>query len=233
MVAAHGQDSTLFDRSVDIQNVVARPATDIDDQRAEILLMLSEDHLGGGERGENHILHFKRQLLDATNRVLNPGANAMDDMEVGFQFLPKHADWIEHAVLPVHVIVLDNGMKERVLRGDAYFPRIDLHVLDVLFVDFIAFFRERNRAAIIEALDVRAGHAHVNAPNHDIALRLGIDDCFVHAFHRGFEIDDLAFAHPARGRLAHAEDLDRAIGPAFAYHDTDFRGSNFESDHQI
>jgi hypothetical protein len=62
---------------------------------------------------------------------------------------------------------------------------------------------------------------------------LGIDHRFVHAFHRRLEIDDLAFAHAARWRLADAENFDRAIGPAFADDDTNFRGPNFETNHQI
>ena len=62
---------------------------------------------------------------------------------------------------------------------------------------------------------------------------LGIDDRFVHAFHRRLEIDDLAFAHAARRRLADAENLDRAIRPAFAHDDANFRCANFETDHQI
>ena len=62
---------------------------------------------------------------------------------------------------------------------------------------------------------------------------LGIDDRFVHALHRRLEIDDLAFAHAARGRLADAENLDRAIGPAFADDDANLRSADFETDHQI
>ena len=88
-------------------------------------------------------------------------------------------------------------------------------------------------AAIVEALDVRAGDADVNAANHDVALLFGIDHRFVHAFHRRLEIDDLAFAHAARRRLADTENLDRAIGPAFADDDANLRCANFETDHQI
>ena len=60
---------------------------------------------------------------------------------------------------------------------------------------------------------------------------LRIDDRFVHAFHRGLEIDDLAFAHSARRRLSHAENFDRAIGTAFADDDTNFRCPDFETYH--
>ena len=75
--------------------------------------------------------------------------------------------------------------------------------------------------------------ADVNAADHDVAFLLGIDHRFVHALHRRLEIDDLAFAHAARRRLADSENLDRAVGPAFADDDTNFRGADFETDHQI
>ena len=116
---------------------------------------------------------------------------------------------------------------------NAHFARADLHVLDVLLVDLVAVFRQHDAAAIVETLNVRAGDADINAANHDVALLLGIDHGFVHAFHGRLEIDDLAFAHAARRRLAHAENLDRAVGPAFADDDTNLRGANFETDHQI
>ena len=138
---------------------------------------------------------------------------------------------IEHAVLSVDVIMLDDRMQKRVLRGNAYFARVDFHVLDVLLVDFVAVFRQHDAAAIVEALDVRAGDADVNAPDHHVAFLFGIDHRFVHAFHRRFKIDDLAFAHAARRRLADAQNFDRAIGPAFADHHANLRRANLETDH--
>ena len=105
--------------------------------------MLGEHDLRGGERGEDDVLHFQRQFLHATDRVLNAGAHAVDDVEIRLQLLPEHADGIEDAVLPVDVIMLDDGMQERVLRGNAHLARVDLHVLDVLLVDLVAVFRQR------------------------------------------------------------------------------------------
>ena len=82
----------MFHRAVDVKNVIGRAAADIDDERAEILLVLREHHLRGSERAENDVLDFERQLFHASDRVLNPRAHAVDDMKIGFQFLPEHAD---------------------------------------------------------------------------------------------------------------------------------------------
>ena len=100
-----------------------------------------EHDLRGGERGEDDVLDFERQFLHATDRVLNPRAHAVDDVEIGLQLLPEHADRIEHAVLPVDVIMLDDRMQKGVLRRNADFARVDLHVLDILLVDLVAIFR--------------------------------------------------------------------------------------------
>ena len=169
--------------------------------------MLGQDDLSGGERIKDDVFHLERQFLDAANGVLNPRAHAVNDVEIGLQLLPEHADGIEHAVLPVDVIMLDDRVQKCVLRRNAHFARVDLHVLDILLVDFVVIFRQNDAAAIVEALNVRAGHADINTADHDVAFRLGVDDRFLHAFHRRLEIDDLAFAHTARRRLPDAQEF--------------------------
>src|SRR5437868_1569586 len=62
---------------------------------------------------------------------------------------------------------------------------------------------------------------------------LSIDHRFVHAFHRSFKINNLAFAHAARRRLAYTEDFDGAIGSTLADNDANFGGANLETNHQI
>ena len=109
----------------------------------------------------------------------------------------------------------------------------DFYILDILLVDLFMIFRHTDAAAVVEALNVRPGDADVDAANHDIALLLGIDDCLVHALHRRLEINNLAFADAARRRLADPENFDRAVGFSFADHDANFRGSDFETDHQV
>ena len=118
-------------------------------------------------------------------------------MKIGLQFLTKHANGIEHAVLPIHVIMLNDGMKKGVLRRDAHLARIDLHVLDVLLVDLLVIVRQHDAAAIVKTLNVSAGHADVDTLDHDITFRLSIAQRFQDALHRRLKIDNLAFAHPA------------------------------------
>src|SRR5207253_10801618 len=87
---------------------------------------------------KNNVLHVQRQLFHAADRILNPGAHPMYDMKIGFQFLPKHSDRVQHAVLSIDVVMLNEGMEECVLCRNAYFARIDFYVLDVPFINFIS-----------------------------------------------------------------------------------------------
>ena len=43
--------------------------------------------------------------------------DAVDDMIIGFQFLPEHSDRVQYSILSVDVIMLNERMEERVLRG--------------------------------------------------------------------------------------------------------------------
>src|SRR5438034_11336830 len=106
-------------------------------------------------------------------------------------------------------------MKESVWGGDTYLTRVNFYILDVLRIDLIAVLRQNHTAAVIETLDMGPSDTDVNASNHDVAFLLGIDHRFMHAFHGRFKINDLAFAHATRWRLANSEDFNRAIGPAF------------------
>ena len=79
----------------------------------------------------------------------------MNDVKIGLQFLTEHANGIEHAVLPIHVIMLNDGMQKGVLRGNADLARVDFHILDVLLIDLLVVVRQDDAAAIVKALDVR------------------------------------------------------------------------------
>ena len=84
MVTADGKATALFHCAIGVQDVIGRPAAHIDDQRAKILLMLSEHHLRRSEPAKNNVLHVQRKLFHAANGILNACAHAVDDMKIGF-----------------------------------------------------------------------------------------------------------------------------------------------------
>src|SRR5436190_3330164 len=233
VVAAYSKDAALFNGTVHIQNVVRRAAPNVDHERAEILLLLRQHNLRGRERGEDDVLHFQRQFLHAANCVLNAGPHSVDDVKIRLQFFPEHAHGVEHAVLPVHVVMLNNRMEKGVGGGNAHFASVDLYVLDVLLVDFLAIVRDHDATAVVKTLNVRTSDADVDATDHDVALCFGVHHRFMHALHGRFEIDDFSFPHAAGRRLAHAQNFDRAVGAALAHDDANLRCSNFEANHEI
>ena len=154
-------------------------------------------------------------------------------MKIRFQFLAEHADWIEHAILSVDVIMLNDRMEERVLRRNAHFARVDLHIFDILIVDLVALFRQHDATAVVETLNVTACDPDVNAANHHVAFLFGVDHRFVNTFHRRFKIDNLAFAHAARWRLPDSENFQRPVRTRFADDDANLRRPNFQTYDQI
>src|SRR5947199_23524 len=102
------EHAALLYCAVDVENVIGRSAANIDHQRAQIFLMLGEHDLSGRQGTEDNVLHFKRQLFDAADGVLNPGSDAVDNVEISLHLLAKHPDRVEHAVLTVDVIMLND-----------------------------------------------------------------------------------------------------------------------------
>src|SRR5689334_5276883 len=118
MVATDSEATALFYSSIDVENVVSSASANINDESAEIFLVLSENDLRGGESGEDDILHVEGQLLHATDGVLDSGPHTMNHMKIGLEFLSQHADRVEDTILSIDMVMLNNGMKKNVLGGD-------------------------------------------------------------------------------------------------------------------
>ena len=61
--------------------------------------------------------------------------------------------------------------------------------------------------AIVEATDVSAAHAKINAANFHIGHVFGFSESMTHVFLNGARVNNLALAHAARFGLAHADDV--------------------------
>ena len=154
MVAAHGQTTALPHCSLGVQNVVSGSAAHINHESAKVLLLLCKHDLRGSEPAKHNVLYLQRQFLHTSNGVLDPRAHTMDDVKIGFQFLAEHTDRVQHALLAIHLVMLNDGMQESVLRGNAYLARVNFYVLHILLIDFIAVLREHNASAIAKTLQV-------------------------------------------------------------------------------
>ena len=86
------------------------------------------------------------------------------------------------------------------------------------------------KAAIVEATNVRAGDAEINAANLDVGHLLGFNDGIANVLLGEIEIDDFALADAARFRLAETNDAERTSFVHLANDGADFRSADIEAD---
>lgn len=193
-------------------------------------MILIEDDLRGGEGVDHDVLDFDVGVGDTAECILNAGLDAVNDVEISFEFAAQHADRVEHAFLLIDVVVLQDGVDEPVLVGNVDFLGAGFDVLDVFVVDLFAVFRDLGNAAVIERLDVGAGDGNPDAADLGIGFFLGFGDGFANALNRAGEVDDLAFADAGGLAFADSKDAESAVGAGFADNSADFRGADLEAD---
>src|ERR1017187_631645 len=98
MVAANGEDSGMFDDAADIDNVIGRAAADVNDERAEFLLLVREERERGGKAVEDDFVHLNLKPLDDADGVLEAVRIAVDNVDIHFEPRAEHPDWIGDAV---------------------------------------------------------------------------------------------------------------------------------------
>ncbi len=230
MVAADRQHAGVLDDAVGIDDVFGRPAADVDDQRAEFLLLVRQQRERRGQAVEHDVVHLQLQPLDGANRVLQPVQVAMHDVHVHLDARAEHAHRVGDAVLPVHQEMLADGVDDMVLGGQVDRLGVLDHVLHVVFRNLAVGGDDRMHAAVVEAAQVAAGDAEIDAADLDIGHLLGLHNGVAHVLLGRRRIGDFAFAHAARARLAQADDVERAIGAEFADHGADLGRADFQSD---
>jgi hypothetical protein len=61
VIPAHRQHAGVLDDAVGINDVLGRAAAEVDDQRAEFLLLVGEQRQGRGQSGKDDFIHFQLQ----------------------------------------------------------------------------------------------------------------------------------------------------------------------------
>ena len=180
MVAADRQHAGVLDDAVGIDDVIGRAAADVNDQRAEFLLLVGQQRERRGEAVEDDFVHLQLQAFDEADGVLQAVGVAVDDVNVHFQPRAEHADGIGDAVLAVHEKMLADGVDDVVFRGQIDRLGVLDHVLHVVLGNFAVGGNHRMHAAIVEAADVAAGHAEINVADFHVGHLLGLDDGVAH-----------------------------------------------------
>jgi len=160
-------------------------------------------------------------------------AFAVDDVHVHAQARPEHADGVGDAFLAIHKKMLAHGMHHGVFRREIDGLGVLDDVLDVLGGDFAVGGDHGMNAAVVEAADVAATDAEIDAANLDIGHLLGLGHGDAEVFLDLGGINDLALAHTARAGLAQADDVQDAFGALLAHDDADFGSADFEAGNDV
>src|SRR4051812_24147496 len=111
MVASDCEDAGVLDDSPVINNVFSRPAPDIYDERAHLLLFIAQQGERRGEAIENNCFDFNVHSFDGTNRILEAVEISVDNMHVHFHTGTKHAHRINDAIVAIHEKMLADGVQ--------------------------------------------------------------------------------------------------------------------------
>ena len=233
VVAAHAQHAGVDDRALLVRDVIGDAAAEIDDNRAELLLVAAQDGLRRGVGTERVILHVDAEFLHAANRRLEPRRQAVDLVKMGGELLRGEADRVVRRRAVIEHIMLQQMMDDRVVGRERLGGRHVVQFLQVFLGDLVAVVGNQRGDARIRGTDMRSGNGQVNLGDHHIGLLLGLGQRVAHATLRDLKVDDLALAHLARRGLPDAQQGQRAVGSDFPHGGGDFGAANFKCDDDI
>src|ERR1035437_4816512 len=229
VITANREHARVLDDPIGIDDIIRRAAADVDHQRAELLLFVGEQRERSRKAVEYNVVHLQLQPLDCAYRILQTVQIPMHDMHIHLDARAEHAHRIGDAVLPVHEKMLANGVDDMVLGGEVDCFGVLDHVLHVILRNLTVGGHNGVHAAIVETAQMAARHAEINTADFGIGHLLGFDNSLAHVLFGQLRISDFAFAHPAGARLAHTDDIQRAIGGEFANNSADLGGADFQS----
>ena len=136
LVAGDRDHRGVADGAVGEHRQIRGAATDVDQAHPELLLILGEDREARGELLEHHVIDLQAAALDALLDVLGGRIRAGDDVHLGLQAHPGHADRVADALLAVDDEFLRQHVQDLLVGGDRdRLGGID-DVLDVPVADF-------------------------------------------------------------------------------------------------
>ncbi len=193
-------------------------------------MFVGEERQGGGQACKDDFIDLQLQALDDGDGVFEAIDVAVDDVDIHLDPRAVHADGIEDAALAIDVEMLADGVDDGVVDGQIDGLGVLDDVLDVLGGDLAVGGDDGMDAVVVEAADVVAGDAQIDAADFDVGHLLGLDDGVADVLLGQGGVGDFAFADAAGAGLAEADDVEGAGGVDLAGHDADFGGADFQAD---
>ena len=210
VIAADADDGRVPEAAALVDGDVGRPAADVDQRDAELLLVVGQHRLAGGELLDDRLGHRDAGAVHAGDDVLGGALAAGDDVHVDLEARAGHSDrradavlFVDHEVLRQYVEDFAAGRQRHRL------GRVD-RAPHVLARDLAVLPRHRDDAAAVESLDVRTGEREMHRVDLDARHQLGFLNRLLDGVDRGLEIDDDASTDAARLGDAEADDVEPA-----------------------
>jgi hypothetical protein len=156
----------------------------------------------------------------------------MNDVDINLDAGTEHPDRIQNTFLAIDKKVLSDDVNDPVFGREIDRLGILNRVFNI-FLDNLPIMRCYGvKAAIIEAADMGAGDAQVNATDFNVGHLLGFNDGVANVFLGKIEIDNFTFANAARFSLTEPNDTKCARVINFAHDGTDFRCADVQTDNR-
>ena len=124
---------------------LGRPAADVDEADAELLLVRRQHGLGRGELLEDELHDLDARLVHAGHDVLGHGDGRRDDVDVGLEPAPDHPERVGDPVLAVDGEVPGHDVHNLMILRDLHAPGGVDDAGDVLLGDLPVLARRRRR----------------------------------------------------------------------------------------
>ena len=200
-------------------------------RHAQLLLVGREHRFGRGELADHRVGDLDAGAVDARDQVLRRRLAAGDDVDVDLEPGAGEPDRRADALLLVDDEVLRQHVEDLAAGRQRHGPRRVDRAAHVVAGDLAVLAGDRDHAAAVEALDVRAADAEVHRADLDAGHQLGFLDRLLDRLHRRLEVDDDAALQPLRLRRADADDVDAAFVDDLADDRADLRGADVEPHH--
>ena len=230
MIAADGQHAGVPEAAALEHREVRGAAADVHERDAELLLVGREHRFARGQLLEHGVDDLDAGAVDARDHVLHRRRAAGDDVDVHLEPAAGHADRHGDAVLVVDDEVLRQHVEDLAPAGQRDGARGVDGALDVLARDLAVAAGDRDDAAAVEGLDVRARERQVHAVDLDAGRELGFVERPLDRLGRRVDVVDDAAADALRLGEPDADDVEAAVVHELADDDRHLRRPDVEPD---
>ena len=231
LIARDRDHRGVVNGAVDEDRDVGGPAADVGQAHPQLLFVVGQDRLAGGELLEDHVVHLEPAAAHAFHDVLGGAHGPGDEMDLGLQPHAGHPHRLPDPLLLVDDELLGEDVQDLLVGRDRHRARGVDDAIDVAVGDLAV--ADRDDPVRIEAADMAAGDPGIDRSDLAAGHELGLFDGPLYGLHRGLDVDHDALSEAARRIGADPDHLDRAIAGGLPDDRDHLGGADVEPHDQI